>query len=54
MSDAVEDRRQDQQNPAIFAELAKISLELRKFHMFSENFASSAKLCNFAIPNQFR
>ena len=41
-------------NPEIFAKPANISLNLRKFRRFSENFAGSAKMENFARPNQFR
>ena len=53
----MEDRRQCSEglaNPRNFAKPAKISLGLRKFRTFSENFANSAKLCIFARHQGFR
>ena len=41
-------------DPRIFAMIAKISLELRKFNNHSENFAILAKLGNFARLAKFR
>ena len=40
-------------NPANFAKPANISLNLRKFRRFRENFADSAKMPNFARPPSF-
>ena len=40
-------------NPRNFAKPAKISLGLRKFRRFSENFVDLAKLCIFARPKIF-
>ena len=54
--DAGEDRRQsseDQQIPAIFAEPAKISLELRKFRWNCENFAGLAKISQIQRNREF-
>ena len=55
--DAVEDRKQcseEPANPRNFAKIAKISLGLRKFRRFSENFAILAKLAIFARHQDFR
>ena len=41
-------------NPRNFAKIAKISLGLRKFRRFSENFAILAKLAIFARDQDFR
>ena len=40
--------------PEIFAKIAKISMRLRKFRRFSENFAILAKLEIFARHQDFR
>ena len=56
-SDAVEDRMQCSEgsaNPRNFAKIAKISLGLRNFRRFSENFAILVKLAIFARDQDFR